>query len=560
MNLFYVILYHFTTHSNNSKKNLLINRKILNNENLNEIKNVNIIDILINVIVNGNQMYNNNHKYKSLKDILENPFLKEEDKEFFFDIFSKTQKTYLALERLKWIYMFKISKLIIDTDLYMNKISPDKRYVFTLLHHKNRYLFTKSDLTNIIEKTLLNINYGYSEPLPIKNPYNNLPFNKSDLYNIYFFFQSNGYIIPNAFHKYFLSNFHLKNFRDSNEAYVRDEYINNKMKANDSTLKKNILDMIQTFNTSSTKEKICISDTFPDNQLIKTMKPYLLLYYTYIFTYDSYKKNKCREEFYYRMLKFSRDNPLYGRKYITIENRYKKESIMTPVKNKITNYNTTALHTYKQPNFYNNYKTSHISILEEEPYEFSFNLDNLINNHEQYIDYDSDSSSDDIDSSNDDNDSFSNHSISRNNGYNDLPDLIPANSEESIVIPTPINVPFMPPILSRTLGSFYDNNTERNFAHITDNITVSETLQNNTGYITPTENSQHNEVIEDTVNMQEIYENIQNMNIRLERIHTINEGVINTGIIPPNYYQEQSNDSFKFDSDDEIEEDDINDF
>ena len=52
MNLFYVILYHFTTHSNNSKKNLLINRKILNNENLNEIKNVNIIDILINVIVN----------------------------------------------------------------------------------------------------------------------------------------------------------------------------------------------------------------------------------------------------------------------------------------------------------------------------------------------------------------------------------------------------------------------------------------------------------------------------------------------------------------------------
>ena len=331
------------------------------------------------------------------------------------------------------------------------------------------------------------------------------------------------------------------------------------MKANDSTLKKNILDMIQTFNTSSTKEKICISDTFPDNQLIKTMKPYLFLYYTYIFTYDSYKKNKCREEFYYRMLKFSRDNPLYGRKYITIENRYKKESIMTPVKNKITNYNTTALHTYKQPNFYNNYKTSHISILEEEPYEFSFNLDNLINNQEQYIDYDSDSSSDNIDSSNDDNDSFSNHSLSRNNGYNDLPDLIPTNSEESIVIPTPINVPFTHPILSRSLESF-NNNTERNFAHITDNITVSRNSQNNTGYITPIENSQHNEGQEESINMQEIYENIQNMNIRLERIHTINEEVINTGIIPPNYYQEESNDSFKFDSDDEIEEDDINDF
>ena len=86
-----------------------------------------------------------------------------------------------------------------------------------------KYLFTKSDLTKIIENALINSPYIYAEPLPIRNPYNN-SFWKIHLYNIYFFMK-HGFILPRIFHQYFIHNFHLKVFRDNTECMIREMHI-----------------------------------------------------------------------------------------------------------------------------------------------------------------------------------------------------------------------------------------------------------------------------------------------------------------------------------------------
>ena len=70
--------------------------------------------------------------------------------------------------------------------MFFNDLKPNK--TLSIVQDQKKYLFSIFDLKEIINKSLSNIDYGYPKILPIKNPYNNIPFTQSNLYNIYFFF------------------------------------------------------------------------------------------------------------------------------------------------------------------------------------------------------------------------------------------------------------------------------------------------------------------------------------------------------------------------------------
>ena len=69
--------------------------------------------------------------------------------------------------------------------------------------------------------------YFFPEPLYPKNPYNNIEFNHTVLYNIYFHMEKSRMIIPTLFRLFYNSNFNTELFLLNNEQYIRDSYIRN---------------------------------------------------------------------------------------------------------------------------------------------------------------------------------------------------------------------------------------------------------------------------------------------------------------------------------------------
>jgi hypothetical protein len=258
-------------------------------------------------------------KYTYIKNTVDNPFYKAEQKTEFIKIFQGAQRHYQALCKFAYKWKWNRATYAIKHDLLLNPIEPGQYFVLPLLHSGKKYLFTKSDLTNIVETALTHSPYIYAEPLPIKNPYNNLVFDKSHLYTIYFFMKHRMFTLPTVFHQYFLHNFHLKLFRDNNEALIRKMHINSMIKTNNTTIRRrDITTMIRQYNDHcvSTTKKIYIDPDFPNDVLFRAMTPYLHLFYTSTYALDIAEKGSAMNNLRYQLSRFHKISPTFGRKFI----------------------------------------------------------------------------------------------------------------------------------------------------------------------------------------------------------------------------------------------------
>ena len=307
---------------------------------------------------------NTEAKFIFLNKSILNIFFNVNDKSKMFDLFTKVQKTYHAFSRLARIYRFKKSELQINHDLYLNPITTQK-YI-TILQNGKKYMFTATDLINIINTALSNAPHFFVEPLIAKNPYNNIPFDKSTLYNIYFFLRKTDYKMPILIEKYFLSNFDITSFYFENESIIRDIAIRNFVfKSDTKILYPSVINMINKYDT---KNILTISEEFPKNRLVDIMRPYLHLYYITKYSFMFNKKENAYAELVYKFKQFIKFNPKFGRKYI-LNNPFTKKSDISFEENHINFYNIKT----------RNYKNSHLLL----------NMDNEYNNN-----YDTDSDDD----------------------------------------------------------------------------------------------------------------------------------------------------------------------
>ena len=232
----------------------------------------------------------------------------------FINHFCKIQKTYHAFSRLAFLYKYKKSSMSVTTDIGLNDITIHDKNVLCVYHVNSRYLFSVNDLIKIVNTSLTNSYMLFSQPLISKNPYNNLPFTKSNLYNIYFFIKFNTNIYDELFFKFFNCNFNLSSFYHNYEYLLREYIIENFIKnSTDDVLIQEIKKMINSFNKKNNK-KILINDEFPKKRLIAIMKPYLLLHLKWYYSLVPSVKNNSGILLYSKLKQFQKFNPKFGRK------------------------------------------------------------------------------------------------------------------------------------------------------------------------------------------------------------------------------------------------------
>ena len=251
-------------------------------------------------------------KYVCYQEYLNNMFMTEKDKHSFFQTFELCQKHYLSLSKFVNIVKFKKLKPANEYDMYLNNFNKD---VCTIIQNNRKYLFTLFDLKEIINTNLSNLDYGFVDVTSIKNPYNNLPFSQSNLYNIYFYFKFHYYNLPNLFHLFFLSNFDLAYFERHYEYQIKKQNLQNKIKSLTPKKKRaEIINMFKLYNKFHKKNKIEIpQDDFPDDTLCSIMNNYLKIYLSYKNSSTPNDKNMYEDELFHRLKQFQKFNPTYGR-------------------------------------------------------------------------------------------------------------------------------------------------------------------------------------------------------------------------------------------------------
>jgi hypothetical protein len=262
----------------------------------------------------------------------------------------------------------------------LNELRENNKNVMCIYHNNSKYLFYINDLLQIIKIALTNTYMFFSEPLSIKNPYNNIPFNKSTLYNIYFFIKYKTNYYEELFFRFFKSNFNLTQFKEQNEYILREHAIQHYVyKSASNILVKEIDDMIDEFNDDckfkKLQNKITINKEFPKDKLIKIFQPYLLLYMIASYGFTNTQKQTALYLFNHKMKMFNNYNPLFGRKKVKIilENT---SDLKRKIKGKIIEFDDNHI-------TFNNIEKQNNEFLNDH-LQFTDNTDNNLYNNNVY--------------------------------------------------------------------------------------------------------------------------------------------------------------------------------
>ena len=257
------------------------------------------------------------HKYQYICKINENIFFNQVLKELFFDAVSSTQRIYNIFNRFAYRWKCKRMVSLNTVDLFMNEINDKQKNVITIIQNKQKFLFTTTDVISLLERSLTNMDSKYSIPLVTKNPYNNVPFTKTNLFNIYFFLYKKYIRVPPLIQQFFYSGFNLKIFRDTNHFLILDSYIDKYIKTNsEGLLLLLVKDMIMALGF---QYKIHVHHEFSKSEYLNVMKPYLKLFLLGKYSFTKEDRNYYFKELRYKLNRFHIFNPIYGKKMIDIK-------------------------------------------------------------------------------------------------------------------------------------------------------------------------------------------------------------------------------------------------
>lgn len=272
----------------------------------------NLATIFMSSFYSAKSKLNIIEKYKLVRKTFINPFADKEAKEEYIKQLCDIQKKYFTLLRFIRMCFLKKAQVQINTDLYMNVLDVKHKNTYTLFQCGRIYYFSITDLLKIIYNSITHSPHLFLLPVRAKNPYTNIELSKSDLYNIYYKAKSTLLCIPQYMELYFRCDFNVYELKRRYETelyhYVLVNYIQNSRKEAVYSI---FMEMLMRLKLHKV---IDVHKDYPLDQLLKEMKPYILLYLKYKYIYDKQLKHNYKCELKYKLLKFLKYNSFYGRK------------------------------------------------------------------------------------------------------------------------------------------------------------------------------------------------------------------------------------------------------
>lgn len=253
-----------------------------------------------------------NHRILFYKSVMENVFLYPEVKELFSEWFIKMQRTYWGFSRLALIWKWRKPRIQIYTDLYMNELEISHKHTYPMMQLGNVYLFALSNLVNLITTAICHANHFCNEPLPIKNPYNNVTISKADLYNIYFRVRDIYIKTPFFFRRFFECNFNVYLFKLECESELREHAIRDYVKSADyKDIYADIEMMIRKYDPN---KYMRISYGVDKKTIVDAFRPFLSTYYLSLYSFNRTQQSNCEMKLSRELCKFIYMNYMFGKK------------------------------------------------------------------------------------------------------------------------------------------------------------------------------------------------------------------------------------------------------
>lgn len=307
-----------------------------------------------------NNPYSVKNKFLFYKDTNKNTFLNQVQKNNFTCAFCKLQFVYFTLTKFVNIIKIKKQPFLNEEDFLLNPIDEHSKTALIIYQNNSKNLFTVSDLNKIIKSSLLNTSFRFiNKPVAIKNPYNNIPFTKSNLYNIYFFILFNTQFKVDLLQKFFLLDFNLTLFFKKYEYLLREysikEYVTKEYAFN---LHKGVLDMLKHFNLHNRRTQIIIHVDFPIDLLVNIMRPYLLLDLTSLYSLIPDNKKYATDLLSVKLRELHKFNPGFGRKVLSFTTQCKNFNLK---QTRVITFNSKHIKFNNKDDFL----TNHVAIEED---------------------------------------------------------------------------------------------------------------------------------------------------------------------------------------------------
>jgi hypothetical protein len=229
-------------------------------------------------------------KLKKIKMLLENPFINDANKAVFLVDFSRFQKTINGFKKLLRLWRIKKKCIVYPntTDLKGNELTDYKQnLVIDLMENDTIYSFYIHDLLKMWSMSLKQRMYVIECPTKLKNPYTNLAFSLTNLYNIYYKALFNGIRRPPLVDMHFHCRFSIQLLLHTYGAQLREWAITDYAEYEELSLYNELLGIHSEY--GDLLPKLRVNETFSDSIKIRQIKIYKPIIQAYCFM--SYSNN-----------------------------------------------------------------------------------------------------------------------------------------------------------------------------------------------------------------------------------------------------------------------------